>query len=229
MRHSGMRESSQLSFFGAVTVVAVSLFAIVAVVDATVFTRFLGSSPPWLVAPVSAGVGMTCMVLLVRWAGFRVVADGSPAGGIGVAAMLATGFGLVAVAADTLVVRYPEDMNVPMPLAVAFYPAMGFVVEVFFHLLPLAILTALVPAFRVTGPRAVLVACLVGIALIEPMFQMALEAEPHPFTWIHVFLFNLAQLELFRRYGFSAMASLRIFYYVYWHMAWGVLRLHLLF
>jgi hypothetical protein len=34
---------------------------------------------------------------------------------------------------------------------------------------------------------------------------------------------------VFRRYDFVTMYSFRLFYYAYWHIAWGVIRLRVFF
>jgi hypothetical protein len=60
--------------------------------------------------------------------------------GVGVSAAIATLFGVWQICADLLVTRFPKDINVPSPQSWLFYPAIGYVVEVFFHALPLALL-----------------------------------------------------------------------------------------
>lgn len=39
----------------------------------------------------------------------------------------------------------------------------------------------------------------------------------------------LLQLHVFRRFDFVSMLSLRLVYYVYWHLIWGAIRLRVLF
>lgn len=45
---------------------------------------------------------------------------------------------MIAVAAD-FAIRFPAGMNVAFPQSLAFYPAMAFVAEVAFHVVPLGI------------------------------------------------------------------------------------------
>jgi hypothetical protein len=65
------------------------------------------------------------------------------------------------------------------------------------------------------------------VARVEPAFQIWLRLPiegPAPlagFVAFHVLAFNLAQLWLFVRYGFSAMLAMRVMYYLWWHIAWG--------
>jgi hypothetical protein len=71
------------------------------------------------------------------------------------------------------------------------------------------------------------------VAALEPTFQVAFGGKPltwgDTYTWIHVFAIAFLQLTVFRRYDLLSMVSLRMFYYAYWHIIWGVIRLKLLF
>ena len=71
------------------------------------------------------------------------------------------------------------------------------------------------------------------VAALEPTFQVTSEEEPSSwaaaYTWAHILAFGLLQLYVFRRYDFLSLYSFRLFYYAYWHIAWGVMRLELLF
>ena len=49
------------------------------------------------------------------------------------------------------------------------------------------------------------------------------------FVAVHLVLFGVVQLYIFRRYDFISMNVFRITYYAYWHVAWGYLHLHRLF
>ena len=60
--------------------------------------------------------------------------------GVRFAAVIATVFGIWQACADLFVTRFPKDINVPAPQSLLFYPAIGYVVEVVFHALPLALL-----------------------------------------------------------------------------------------
>lgn len=166
---------------------------------------------------------------LLMTQGFSVVRRGQTLRGIAVAGLFSTPFALVIVTADSVFVRYPRDINVQLPQALPFYPGMAFLVEVGFHLLPLAMLwVALGPLRNRLGEKRFAWLCLATAALIEPTFQLVQEPQPRPFTWLHIFAFNFAQLIVFRRYDFVSMLCLRLFYYGYWHILWGITRLHVL-
>jgi len=70
--------------------------------------------------------------------------------------------------------------------------------------------------------------------LIEPAFQIAVGPSVESFSWrdgcvgLLVFVFNILQLEVFRRFGFVAMYALRLTYYLWWHLIWGALRIDFL-
>jgi len=72
-------------------------------------------------------------------------------------------------------------------------------------------------------------------ALVEPVYQMVFGAKVNGWTWfvvltgVHVMLFNLVQLFLFRRYDFVTMYGMRLMYYLLWHIVWGMVRLNVLF
>ena len=77
--------------------------------------------------------------------------------------------------------------------------------------------------------------CILVVALLEPIFQTVLGfSQPYP-TWVtigvfaNIFLINIFQLLIFKRYDFVSMYSFRLVYYAIWHIIWGVLRLKLLF
>lgn len=79
-------------------------------------------------------------------------------------------------------------------------------------------------------------AAIVLVALLEPSFQALLgnPGAPRPawvvtYEWLHIFLFNLTQLILFKRYDFLSMYLMRLTYYGFWHVAWGYFRLEILF
>ena len=125
-----------------------------------------------------------------------------------------------------LFTRFPRDINVAWPEAVFFYTAIALVAEVQFHLVPLAILTALAPK------RIPSVWLLLPVIFIEPVAQVMLGAGPvfqMTLVFMNVGLVSAVQLWLFRRYGFAAMFGLRIAFYLFWHVVWGEIRLSLLF
>jgi hypothetical protein len=190
---------------------------------------------------VSALGAILLSVLIVR-DGFSIA--GSDTGrGVARSAALAALFGIVVIVVDVAIV-HPADMNVPFPESLLFYPVIGFMVEILFHLLPLCLLLTVIPAFVGHGrSEAAVWVSLILVALLEPAFQTwtAASGAPvvgGPYTYaawavvsdgLQVFAINLCQLFIFKRYDFVSMYALRLAYYGIWHIAWGHVRLELLF
>ena len=148
---------------------------------------------------------------------------------MGFSAAIATLFGVWQVCADLLVTRFPEDINVPPPQSWLFYPAIGYVVEVFFHALPLALLLAVLGRSRKKANTTIVIwLCIVFVASLEPVLvhmRMGSSAD----VGVFVFVFTLVELYVFRRYDFMSMYSFRLVFYMWWHVTWGYLRLRWLF
>lgn len=146
--------------------------------------------------------------------------------------MLATLFAVVIVIVD-VGIGFPRSLNVPFPQSLLFYPTMAYMVEVVFHasLVALLLFTLGKLFARLSRDRLVWL-CILIAAIPEPAIQMVLTIPDQPFSWLdalvglHVFVFNLVEMYLFRRYDFVSMLSFRLAYYLYWHILWGYIRLH---
>jgi hypothetical protein len=221
---------------------AVGLTAISHSFNPLLFQRFIGAANPiFMVVGVSALGAILLSVLIVR-DGFSIA--GSDTGrGVARSAALAALFGIVVILVDLAIV-HPADMNVPFPQSLLFYPVIGFMVEILFHLLPLCLLLTVIPALVGHGrSEAAVWVSLILVALLEPAFQTwtAASGAPvvgGPYTYaawavvsdgLQVFAINLCQLFIFKRYDFVSMYALRLAYYGIWHIAWGHVRLELLF
>ncbi len=208
---------------------ALALTALLVPASGAYFSRFFGPVSPLLAVAGAAAAGGGALALLSRH-GFTIVGRDTWRG-IGLSAACAVALGAVAIIAD-IVIRYPRDLNVPLPQALAFYPAIGLVAEVVFHLLPLALLLPVLHLSRMGEERAAWLA-LLATAAFEPTFQAVIGSTGSfggdLYTWLQVFVISVLQLYLFRRYGFVSMYAFRLVYYACWHIAWGALRLHLLF
>jgi hypothetical protein len=152
--------------------------------------------------------------------------------------LLAIGLAVPFAAVMILVDRrapFPADINVSFPYSLTFYPAIGYVVEILFHVLPFCLLYFILGALvgESSSIRLTWLIILI-VVLIEPVFQVSLTAGQNSngviaYLGLHLFLINLVQLLLFRRYDFITMYSFRLSYYALWHILWGHLRLSLLF
>lgn len=197
------------------------------------FERFFGSANPVLVVLTAGVAGGVALVWLRSRFGFQMLRGRETVRGIVISVVLATALALAIVVAD-LLLRYPADINVPLPEALAFYPAVGLVAEAAFHVVPLALLLlAFSPLRGRLGDHRLVWMAIVMAAMLEPTFQVAFERQSSPwtsaYTWVHVGAIALGQLYVFRRYDFLGMYAFRLAYYAYWHIVWGTLRLELLF
>ncbi|HEX7285403.1 MAG TPA: hypothetical protein VF532_04435 [Candidatus Angelobacter sp.] len=195
---------------------------------------FGGINPPAAIA-LTAVLGAFSLRFLLTQGWFQIY-TGETRRGMILSAAVATLFAVVVIAVD-LTAGFPRDLNVPAPSSLLFYPVMAYVVEICFHAVPLALLLwFLGRPFQALDRKRLLWMCLCLTATLEPVFQVWTGyAAGKAFSWLgvyvglQVFAINLLQLLVFWRYGFVAMYFFRLVYYIYWHIAWGSLRLKLLF
>ena len=222
----------QYLVFAALWLMAMAFTAVVAPSSGGYFERFYGPLPPLMVMAVAGAAGAAALWVLSRF-GFVLVDTRRTLRGIRLSAIFATVLAIAVVLADVLL-RYPEDINVPVPRALLFYPAIGLTAEVVFHLVPLA---CLLPVLDATLPRVdrdrVVWFALTLVAVVEPVFQVIVTGGGtgwvDVYTWVHVFVLASLQLYVFRRFDFASMYGFRLIYYAYWHILWGTIRIPMLF
>jgi len=227
------KKSLQYYIFLALSSVIFILTGITGSVNSEIFYKYFGSIPPFLAVVIVFIIGLISVIFLLA-DGLYIIFKTGNIRGILTGAAWATPFAVVMILVD-YTAPYPADINVPFPLSLAFYPAMGYVVEILFHLLPFCMVYLTLKNFipKISIAKTTWIAILVT-ALLEPIFQVFLTSGQTPvwvtlYLGVHLFLFNLLQLELFRRYDFITMFSFRLSYYVLWHLVWGYFRLQLLF
>lgn len=197
------------------------------------FRRFFGETNAILVTVVVSVIGAAALWVLQSSHEFVIIKGRTTLRGVALSAVLAAVPGVAIIVAD-FIIRYPQDTNVPVPQALLFYPAVGFVAEIIFHVLPLALLLlALNPLAGRLGKKRVVWLGILLVAVLEPTFQVLFEGKAFTwstaYTWIHVFAISFLQLYVFRHFDFVSMYSFRLFYYAYWHILWGGIRLEVLF
>jgi hypothetical protein len=197
-------------------------------VDRSVFERFIGAAHPVVVMALAGVVGTIVMGALQQRSDFAVLGPGSSSDAARFIAWTVPLFAAASIGAD-LVVRFAEDVNVAMPDALRFYPAIAVFVEIVLHLIPIAVLVVLLGA--PTGSNPTLWRIAVPVALIESVLQAgyATNAATTVFSAVQLLVFGVAQVWVFWRFGFVWMLGFRLAYYVLWHLVWGVVRLDLLF
>jgi hypothetical protein len=197
------------------------------------FRRFYGEANAILAIVLASVLGAAALWVLESSYGFVLFLGKRTLRGMALSAALAAVLGIAIVVAD-VILRYPQDTNVPVPQALLFYPAIGFVAEIAFHVLPLALLLlVLKPLGGWIGSGRLVWLGILLVAVTEPTFQVVFGGEAFTrraaYTWIHVFAIALLQLYVYRRFDFMSMYLFRLFYYAYWHILWGVIRLDVLF
>lgn len=224
-------ERLQYLALGLVSFAALGFTALASLFPGTPFQRYLGSINPILAVALVTAVSFGSLGFLHSRGWFQILAKGKGRQGVVVSAAIATLFAIAVVPAD-LIIRFPQDMNVAPPQSLFFYPAIGYVVEVALHALPLAILLALFgPLAKQMNASRLIWLCILPTSLIEPILQVRIGYARKPlsgtevYVGLHVFAFNLLQLAVFRRFDFVSMYLVRVVYYLYWHIIWGYLRL----
>ncbi len=219
---------TQYAVLGATALIAVALSVVQTHLDRSVFARYVGAADPVAVMIVVAALAFLSLASL-RSHGFQIVSGEGVVAGLRFTAAVAPLFALAAIGAD-LLFRYPRGMNVPAPDAFFFYPAIGFVVEVCLHAVPLAVLIALFARSGTPSGRTFWLLA-IPVALLEAAFQTATAttAATAVFSGLQLLAFGLVQLFVFRHFGFMSMYAFRLAYYSLWHIAWGAIRLRWLF
>lgn len=225
--------ASRFDLTGLAPFVVISLLAIALTTwqeraDRSVLERFLGSAPPTVVMSVTAVAGVVAIAWLQANSSFAVLGPGSWRDAVVVVAWAVPLLAAAAIAAD-LVFRFAEDTNVAMPDALRFYPAIAVFVEIALHLVPIAVLVAILGP--PTGSDATLWRIAVPVSLVEAGLQAAYATSvgTSVFSAVHLVVVGVAQVWMFWRFGFVWMLGFRLAYYCLWHLVWGTARLELLF
>ena len=131
-----MAETSEKHLYFIASALMLLLTAALYLFDADAYSLFLGKNNPVLVI-LALSVGGYLLLSLLRNYGFRIHQTGDNKQRLvmfAYAPVLA-----FCIAVVDLLVIFPVDMNILFPQSISYYPALGFVVEVIFHLAPLSI------------------------------------------------------------------------------------------
>jgi hypothetical protein len=202
--------------------------------NASLFYRILGNVDP-LASYVAVSVLGVLLLAFLLSRGWFAIYKKENLKGLARSSALAALLGVIMILVDTQVV-FPADFNIPFPESLLFYPAMDFFAQILFHVLPLSVLLiSLTLIFRNTSQKHIVWICILVVALLDPAYQTVVGFQsPIPFwavvyVCIHVFIINLAELIIFKRYDFISMYAFRLVYYLFWHIGWGYFRLQILF
>lgn len=199
------------------------------------FQRFLGRANPLIafLIVIILGFALLSILLSQKWFGIYEIES---LNGLLRYANLAALLGIIMILVDTRII-FSADMNILFPESLLFYPVIGFLAEILFHVLPLTILLATLNLIlKNVNSETIILISIPIVALLEPIYQTMDMASSKQFPlWaviyvgVHIFLFNLFQLLIFKKYDFVSMYSFRLVYYMFWHIGWGYLRLRLIF
>lgn len=131
-----------------------------------------------------------------------------------------------------------ESFNTDYPLSLFVYTSGTVIVESLFRLFPLPVLLWLISyvVLKKRWQEGTFWVLAVVLSLLEPLFQLIGQMTPDvmanfwPF-FVALFLpmlltnypMGIAQAYVFRRYGFLASFTLRMGYYIVWHIVYGSL------
>ncbi|MBI1742637.1 hypothetical protein HYR54_06160, partial [Candidatus Acetothermia bacterium] len=228
-------ERLQYLIFIGLSIGAIGLTGILYFFNALVFQPYTGGINPFVAAAFVIVLGFISVSFLLSRGWFAIYKKGSLKGSsrfLGLAVLFAS----ITVLIDFNVghVGFPADMNVLFPKSLLFYPAMGFFAEILFHVVPLTILLiSLTSILKKVSHKKIIWICFSIIPLVEVVYQVM--PMSHFPLWaivvfsLNLFLFELSQLLIFKKYDFVSMYSFRLAYYLVWHIVWGYLRLKILF
>jgi hypothetical protein len=226
-------QAFQYSVFLGLSAVVFALTVITYISNRPSFERFFGRINPLLVVFLVIIIGLILFTYLLHDGKFAVYQQGNYKGLL-LAVVLALPFGAVIILVDRMS-SFPINTNILYPNSLTFYPVMGYVVQILFHILPFCLVYFSLGKLlgEASIERIIWVSILVA-ALIEPIFQITFMLGRDPswkvaYVGLHIFLIGLVELLLFRHYDFITMYTFRLSYYFLWHILWGHLRLKLLF
>jgi len=227
------RERLQYLVFLGLSLAVMALIGIIYFAGKQPFERFIGGINPLLTGLLIIVLGCILFTFLLSRGLFAIYQKGNLKG-LYLSAGLAAILGIIMILVDLKIV-FPADTNILFPASLLFYPAIGFFVEIIFHVLPLTlILITLTYFFKNVRYQNILWTSILLVAMLEPAYQTMWMGGQYPlwavaYVGLHVFFINLFQLLVFKRYDFITMYSFRLVYYLFWHIGWGYIRLRVLF
>ena len=214
--------------FVAISTVVATLTAVLSRYRPALFRPYFVDANPLVVIASAIVVGGICLSFLRSRGLFETYSPAHDSFWPVAVTIVPTVLTVPAIAADVMV-GFPRSMNVTVPDALLFYPAIGYVAEVSFHLLPLSLFFLIVQAPSTTSrAHRLLWAGLLFAACSEPLFQVGFSLSSQGFTalqgfvGVHVLIFSVVALWVFRRYDFVTMYLFRLV--PWWHIVWGTIH-----
>ena len=215
------------------SLVAIGFTGILSFSSTPVFQPFFQNIPPVLAVSVISVLGVVSLGVLASRGWVQMAGGRESLKGVAWSSAFATLFAAIIVLVDYVVI-FPYQHVAP-PQSLLFYPAIAYVAEIVFHILPLSILlTVFGLLFKDRSSAGFVWLCIILASCPEPIFQLSWRASEATlsladvYVGLHVFAFNVLQLSIFRRYDFVSMYMCRLVYYTEWHIVWGYARQYLL-
>jgi hypothetical protein len=121
-----------------------------------------------------------------------------------------------------------DSIHIAFPASLYVYTAGAIAVECLYRFIPVAFLYALIARVTLGGRGEAFVFWTLGVlsSLLEPLSQTPLAGSEPNLVWALfalIFIFNLSEIALWRRYGWVAPLVARLVFYYVWHVALGPL------
>lgn len=227
------KEKTQVILYAFLSLAILIGTGILMAFDPSAFMRFIGNINPLILIPTLIIGGLIILLTFISRNWFQIIRMKN-------LTPLAWSYGLATILASISILidityKYPEATNVFFPQSLLFYPVIAFVAELLFHLIPIVLLLLITKfIFKYSDRQRIYWMILLLISLIEPIYQTIWSPSYFPlwiliYLTIHLYIFNFIELYVFKQYGFLAMFSVRILYYLIWHIIWGYFRLDILF
>lgn len=118
------------------------------------------------------------------------------------------------------------SIHIAFPASAYVYAAGAVAVECLYRLIPVSILYAVIARLILKGRGEGLVFWMLAAlsSLIEPLSQAPLAAAQTGLVWLlfgFIFLFNVSEAALWRRFGWPAPIVSRLSFYAVWHVILG--------
>jgi len=197
-----------------------------------IFNKLLGKFHPVLALSIVIALGFVVFTVIMEITDLEVISNGGHR---------LLFYSIIAAALLTLLIiffvdlrgGYEEDINVLAPDGLLYYPVMGYLADIIFHVIPFTILLLLARFLLGADLNQNIPVWIFLIAsLFEPLFQaliMQSSGWVQTYQFVHIFIINLIQFLLFREHDFISMYMFRMVYYLFWHLIWGYFRLEILF
>jgi len=212
------------------------LTSILYISDKFIFQKYMGKLNPLITVPIIATLGFFSLSFLVskNWLSEHKEKNSKY---LFYSSIITIILASVMVLIDLNKIVFSENINILFPKSLLFYPVIGFVAEIIFHIFPFTLLVLLIRYFlKKPNKNKIIWLSILIVSLIEPIFHIVnMDSGQQYSFWllgyigIHICLFNLLQLYTLKNNGFIAMYLLRMIYYLIWHILWGYMRLNILF